>query len=217
MDQESGIRAACNTAFWERILRKECEAFYVCINKELSIDKKSYLKMSSDRQLQEYVEENSHLQNLHLSDIRLFYLEQLISERTPFAPWKDQWLNYPFPDMSEPEKAVCWLTDIGDDSYADRDLAELFLKATLHPIDRFFMQVRRRLSPLERSIPTANSTRRMWYAYAPYRPELVVQLLDIYRIYYNFIKKGEDGKTPAMRIGLAKVAIRYEDIIYYKQ
>jgi hypothetical protein len=56
----------------------------------------------------------------------------------------------------------------------------------------------------------------MWYAYAPYRPDLVVRLLDIYRVYYNFIKKGEDGKTSAMRLGLAKGAIRYEDIIYCK-
>ena len=78
------------------------------------------------------------------------------------------------------------------------------------------MQIRRRLSPLERSIPSASSSRRMWYAYAPYRPDLVVRLLDIYRVYYNFIKKGEDGKTSAMRLGLAKGAIRYEDIIYCK-
>lgn len=96
------------------------------------------------------------------------------------------------------------------------ELAKLYLKATLHPIDRFFMQVRKRLSPLERSIPTASGSRRIWYAYAPYRPDLVVKLLDIYRGYYNSIKKSDDGKTPAMRLGLTKGAIRFEDVIYFK-
>lgn len=33
---------------------------------------------------------------------------------------------------------------------------------------------------------------------------------DIYRVFYNFIKKSDDGKTPAIRLGLAKGAIRYE-------
>lgn len=216
MDQESGIRAACHAAFWESILEKKCEAFYVSVNKELTINEKRIMKQQGDKLLESFVDLNPHLQGLYLKDIRLFYLENTISSCVPYGPWKDEWLRYPFPDMSEPEKAVCWLTDIGDSSYANRELAELFLRATLHPIDRFFMQIRRRLSPLERSIPTASSSRRMWYAYAPYRPDLVVKLLDIYRVYYNFIKKGDDGKTPAMRLGLAKGAIRYEDIIYYK-
>jgi len=216
MDQESGIRAACHAAFWERIVKKECEAFYVSVNKELTINQKRALKALGDSQLDYFVKANPHLQDLHLKDIRIFFLEQLVSKRTPFGPWKDQWLEYPFPDMSEPEKSVCWLTDIGDNAYTNQYLAELFLKATLHPIDRFFMQIRRRLSPLERSIPSASSSRRMWYAYAPYRPNLVKKLLDIYRVYYNFVKKGEDGKTPAMRLGLAKGVVRYEDIIYGK-
>ncbi|WP_281401101.1 hypothetical protein [sulfur-oxidizing endosymbiont of Gigantopelta aegis] len=28
--------------------------------------------------------------------------------------WKDKWLLHPFPNMSEPEKAICYLTDYGD-------------------------------------------------------------------------------------------------------
>jgi hypothetical protein len=32
---------------------------------------------------------------------------------------------------------------------------------------------------------------------------VIQRLLNIYRVFYNYAKKGEDKKTPAMRIGLA--------------
>jgi len=53
--------------------------------------------------------------------------------------------------MSEPQKAVCYLTDYED--YDPDHLAWLYNKASLHAIDCFLMQVRRRLSLLERPIP----------------------------------------------------------------
>jgi len=50
----------------------------------------------------------------------------------------------PVSDMSEPEKAICYLTDHGD--YDADHQAWLYNKASMHGVDRFFMQVRRRLS-----------------------------------------------------------------------
>ncbi len=44
---------------------------------------------------------------------------------------------------------------------------------------------------------------------------MVVKLLDIFRVYYNYCVVGQDKKTPAMRLGLAKAPIREEDIIYF--
>lgn len=41
-------------------------------------------------------------------------------------------------------------------------------------------------------------------------------LLDVFRVYYNYCLKGQDGKTPAMRLGLAKCVVTLEDIIYFK-
>ena len=40
LDQDSGMRAACMGAFVERIKRGECDAFYVRINKILTINEK---------------------------------------------------------------------------------------------------------------------------------------------------------------------------------
>lgn len=57
--------------------------------------------------------------------------------------------------MSEPDKAMCYLTDFQD--YGANHLAKLYARASLHATDKFFMQLRRRLSLLERPIQTASA------------------------------------------------------------
>lgn len=215
LDQESGIRAACHAAFWEKILEKRCDAFYVAIDKDLTIEQKRRLRAESNRELNRYVDKHPYLAGLHKSDIRHFFLKEVLEDTISAGKWSDQWLVYPFPDMSEPKKAVCWLTDLKDRAYNDDELAELYLRATLHGIDRFFMQARRLVMQLERPIATSSSARRIWNAYAPYNPLIVAQLVEIFRIYYNFVKVGRDKQTPAMRLGLAKGKVRFDDIIYF--
>ncbi|WP_281412042.1 hypothetical protein [Rhizobium leguminosarum] len=43
-----------------------------------------------------------------------------------------------------------------------------------------------------------------------------MKCLVIFRAYFNYIDKGEDGNTPAMRLGLTNGAIRVEDILYFE-
>ncbi len=77
------------------------------------------------------------------------------------------------------------------------------------------MQVRRRLSMLERPISSASKVGRTWNGYAAYQPENIVSVLDIFRVYYNYCLAGKDKKTPAMRLGLAKTVIGPRRIIYF--
>ena len=91
--------------------------------------------------------------------------------------YRDKWFWYPAPFKNEPEKAVSWLTDTGDNSYAGFHLSKLMLRASLFGIDRFFMQVRRRISLLERSMSSSSAMGRRWYGYSPYNPEHAVKLL----------------------------------------
>ena len=42
-----------------------------------------------------------------------------------------------------------------------------------------------------------------------------MKLLDIFRVYYNYCLIGQDGRAPAMRLGLAKGIVLPEDIIYF--
>lgn len=56
----------------------------------------------------------------------------------------------------------------------------------------------------------------MRHGYSPYNPAVIAQVLDIFRVYYNYCLVGKDGHTPAMRMGLAKGKVTEEDIIYFE-
>jgi hypothetical protein len=202
LDQESGIRAACLSAFWVEVLAKRCDAFYVRVNKELTINQKRRLKAESVRGLAGFRATSAAYEPLSDNQLRHLVIKSRIQDLEDIGKWHDRWMFYPFPDMSEPEKAICWLTNLHDGTYDDDHLANLYSKATLHGIDRFFMQARRRISLLERPIATASNEGRKWYGYSPYNPAIVGKVLDIFRVFYNFVEVGDDKKTPAMRLGL---------------
>lgn len=216
MDQESGIRAACLCAFWEQILAKDCDAFYVSIRKNIGKEKKLAMVKAAKKGLQEFAERNGY-DILHEKEQRRLYIKERMRGLKEHGKWRDRWLDYPFPNMSEPEKRVCYLTNLNAHQfdYNEDHMANLFLMATLHPIDRFFMQLRRKNSMLERPIESSSNIGRKWYGYSPYDPANAVKIMEIYRVYYNYVKVGDDGKTPAMRLGLAKGPCSVEDILYY--
>lgn len=209
LDQDSGMRAACLSAFQSQVADRTCDAYFVRINKEMTIDEKRRVLSDSRKVFRE--EQNAH-PDLTDNEIRLSMIKRQMQRMAEIGKWRDRWMLHPFPNMSEPEKAVCYLTDFND--YDEDHQAWLYNKASMHGIDRFFMQVRRRLSLLERPISTASRARRMWHGYSAYNPANIVKLLDIFRVYYNYCLKGKDGSTPAMRLGLAKGIITLEDIIY---
>lgn len=212
LDQDSGIRAACLGAFQEEVNARKCDAFYVRINKHLTVDERKRALTDSRKTFRDATNTNPGLSD---SEVKLALIKERMRDMAEIGKWKDRWLSHPFPNMSEPEKAVCYLTDYGD--YDEDHQAWLYNKASMHAIDCFFMQVRRRLSLLERPYSTASAARRMWHGYSAYNPESIVKMLDIFRTYYNYCLKGRDDKTPAMRIGLAKGVVPPEDIIYFKE
>ena len=210
LDQDSGIRAACLSALQKEISNRSCDAFYVRLNKNLTVDEKRHVLADSRK---EFKAVQKQYPDLSENEIKLMLIKQRMASMAEIGKWKDKWLLHPFPNMSEPEKAICYLTDYGD--YDEDHQAWLYNKASMHGIDCFFMQVRRRLSLLERPISSASSTARRWFGYSAYNPESIIKLLDILRVYYNYCLAGKDKQTPAMRIGLAKGVVPLEDIIYF--
>jgi hypothetical protein len=95
-------------------------------------------------------------------------------------------------------------------------LAHLVDKASLQVVDRYFMQIRREVSGLERGIAVASNWRRLWFGYTSYAPSMIPKFLDIHRAYCNWIQVGGGGLTRAQRFGAAKRNIRHQDIIYYQ-
>lgn len=212
LDQESGIRAACLAAFQERIAARECDAFYVSINKTMTNDEKEQAMREVDRDIRKLAEEYPY--DLAHTSLRRLLIERVIRKRTPMGPWRDIWVDVPSRIKSEPERKVCHLTDFGD--YDERHLAALLDKASLHGIDRFFAQVRNSLSLLARAPSSASNTGRIWYQKNPYDPEVAAMLLDIFRVNYNYLEVGADKKTPAMRLGLARSKVRLTEILTFE-
>ena len=211
LDQDSGMRAAVLGAFAERVTERTADAFYVRINKDMTVDERKHaLKVSRER-FRALEQEHPDLDRQAL---RLLDIKEALADMSVIGHWKDRWLTHPFPSMSEPEKAVCYLTDYDD--YDEDHLAWLYNKASLRAIDAFFMQVRRRLSLLERPIATASNNRRLWHGYSAYNPRSMVKLLEMFRVFYNYVLVGIDKQTPAMRLGLAKGRVSLEDIIYFQ-
>jgi transposase-like protein len=211
MDQDSGIRAAFLCAFVDRIKARTADGWFVSILKETTIHDKERAVQAAKKRLADAADSHPGLGRQQLLEL---LMKSSIAAGTTAGQFGDKWVNHPLPNMSEPEKRVCWLTDMGD--YDDDHAARLYLKGSLHAVDRFFMQTRRLLSMAERSIASANKDGRTRYGYSSYRPENLAKVLDIFRTYYNFCKAGKDKKTPAMRLGLARAVIPVEDILYFR-
>ncbi len=211
LDRDSGLRAACLAAFWQEILEKRCDVFFVAINTGLTIDQKEAKVDACYKQFYKLKALNPDKKDF---EIKLLMLYDEFERLETMGGYKDRWLNHPMTTMAEPEKRSCHLTDLGQ---YDNDLDHLLLlhnKVSLKAVDEYFMTLRRSISVFERPIDSASSQGRTWYGYSPYSAEGMIKLLNIYRTYYNYARRGVDGQTPAMRIGLAKGAVRLEDIIY---
>lgn len=211
LDQDSGMRAACLGAFAQRIKARECDAFYVRIAKELTVDDKRRRLRNAEAA---FASEAAKHPGLTDQAIQLVLLKERIAAAQAIGQWKDRWVLHPLPSMSEPEKAMCLLTDFGD--YDPNHLAWLFNKASLHAVDSWFNRVRRRSSLLERPISSSANRGRIWNGYSVYRPEQVGKMLTILRACHNYVWAAPGSKqTPAVRLGLAKTPLEYKSIIYF--
>ena len=177
----------------------------------MTVDQKRRLINESNKAIAKVMKENL---GLNKREAVLMLLKQRIEEAKLIGKWKDRWVFHPLATMNEPEKALCHLTDLGD--LEPDHAAWLYNRASLHGVDSYFNRVRRRQSLLERGISSQSNTGRVWSGYAPYSPNQVQKLLDILRVVQNYVLKGgKDKKTPAMRLGLAKGPVKYEDILYF--
>lgn len=215
LDQDSGVRGAFMSAFTDRVIERSADAFYVSVTKGLTIDEKNRLASQARQRVARAA--GTSYRNLSMEE-RNLVIEQLVIEQMQhmrtYRGSKDSWLSYPFSTRSEPEKMIAALTDIGNLSPSHQ--ARLYMNASLHGIDRFFMLARRRVNFFERPFATGTSAGRKWYGYNAYDPSIMIKMAELYRLFYNYVHNDtKDKKTPAMRLGLAKGPVSYEKIIYF--
>lgn len=117
--------------------------------------------------------------------------------------------------MVLPEKMVAAITNV--ERFDSMHQAHLYRMATLAPIDRFFMRMRRFSTLFERPFTSGSNQGRTWYGYAAYNPEMYTMVGEIFRTYFNYCSEKKGVETAAMKLGLAKGIVDIEKIIYFNK
>ncbi len=211
MDCDSMLRAGFISAFAQEIKKGQAHGFYVRYSKFLTTPKKADLYDKAKQTLSNY---RASLPNHQRKDAKLLLMHDRIKTAAHIGKWKDKWVTHPIPSMNEPDKAICWLTERDDLVLDDMTKAEMYLDAGINAVDNIFQISRRLMNAFERPIGTSSSYNTVWHGYSPYNPKMVEQYLSLLRTYHNFIKIGEDKKTPAMRLGLTKRPLTFDDVLW---
>ena len=112
-----------------------CDAFYVRINAETTINEKRRI-LADNRRRMAAMKQLQH-PDLRCWQVKLLMIKEKIAQMVNIGKWQGRWAEHPFPNMGEPEKAMCYLTDI--QGYDEDHLDWLYNKASLHALNRFFM------------------------------------------------------------------------------
>ena len=209
MDREPGIERVCLLTFAHRVRNGTLDAYLVRISKGFTQGQKRNALAAAAAVLAEERQRRSDVPEVEL-------LLDLIEQRYRVAlrdiprP-RDRWVSHPFPTMNEPERALLCLTDTGARPMEQMRLG--FARASLRSIDRYFMQVRRKIHLLERPIASSSAAFRNYYGYNPYSAVVVMRVLEIFRVAYNYHLTGQKGSTPAQRLGLIDRACSLDELL----
>jgi len=132
-----------------------------------------------------------------------------------YGKWSDKWVPHPQPTMNEPDKAMCWLTE--NPNVDEPTKLQMYFQSSMAQVDNVFQLTRRLFNAFERPFHTASSQNCVYHGYSPYVPEMVEKYLIIFRVVNNFIQAGDDGKTPAMRLGITRKPFSYDDVLWSGQ
>lgn len=212
MDIDSMSRAAFLCAFSEEVTRGDAHAFFVRYTKFQTVDERRGILELSRKERARFRKTLPKTIRDNRIEVSRRMMQAQFAEGKTYGKWRDVWYDHPLPTMNEPNKAVCALTPLK--GLTDERKADLFLRAGLARIDNIFQITRRLFNAFERPVGTSSGHNAVWHGYAPYNPAMVQKYLTIFRTVNNFILVGKDKRTPAMRLGLAKKPLRYEDILW---
>ncbi|MCY4430294.1 MAG: hypothetical protein OXC11_07875 [Rhodospirillales bacterium] len=212
MDIDSMSRAAFICTFADEIARGDAHGFYVRYTKFQPVDERKRILREANLVRARYRATLPEDVRRDRKEVARRMMKDRIRAGQSYGKWNGEWIVHPVPTMSEPNKAVSWLT--ARDSVDEDRKADMFLNAGIARIDNVFMTTRHLFSALERPIGTSSSHNTVWHGYAPYNPQMLGKYLTIYRAVSNFILTGDDGRTPAMRLGFERKTLTFEDLLW---
>ncbi len=209
MDQHLSTISSFMCAFQEPIAEGAAHGFLVRYDKDCTVDERERIYRETEKRMRAF----ARARNLEGMSKQELGFEMIRTALRAGGLPESGWLRHPVPAAQEPGKEVRWITENPDMEVDDR--ARLYLAASLAPVDNVFQLTRRFLSALERPFYTpSGGWNQVWYGYAPYNPDMVRKYLDVFRAVNNFIHTGEDGATPAMRLGFTDRPLTYADLLW---
>ena len=213
MDQDTGMKNAYLSIFKDNILAGTSEGFLLRTSKSFSVDQKRKALAETNKLIKAITgKPRQELSSKEFRGVVNKLIQENLDNLQILEDSPEMWLEYPIATMPEPEKLVSAITNIS--RFEPEHQANLYRKASLHAVDRFFMQSRRSVNLLERPFTSATNKSRTWHGYSAYNPAMLTKMADIFRVHYNYVKTNDKGETPAMRLGLAKGPVALEKIIY---
>ncbi len=85
LDQDSGIRAACLAAFQERVSNRTCDAFYVRLTKDMTINEKQQEVNKFKKRLKVYQADNPFLSE---EQIKVLMTQDAINNMSEIGKWR---------------------------------------------------------------------------------------------------------------------------------
>jgi len=217
-DFDSALKTVISSVFAERINNNSLEAY------ALSFDyhKKGKSRVKKEAITKEYKERferlktnNSELNNLDEFDAKRRLIE--LNFDNPSIADNKKWHYHPTPGAEEEGKRIWWITE--RQGVAVEDISGDIVTASNNGVDRFFQTCRRKLSFFERTnkkVGNQKDKEKNWSQYGAYDPKILVQLLEIMRVYYNFVGRKGVKVTPAQKLGIVNKAYDINDILYFK-
>ncbi|WP_417249905.1 hypothetical protein [Celeribacter sp.] len=222
LDMDSVLGAAASAIWVDDIKKHSVNIAQIDFQKNLTSDQKQALSRQGKAKHRQMLDElsvevaailgqNSDLTSTEaLVAVLLERLEDSLDQEERGKRLMEDGMPWPFHTQGEPNKKIKLWTDFGQHTRVE--LAQILCRASIHPVDAYFAVVRRRVAGFDRGLQTGSNRRRTWYAYAFYDPNMVVKIINILRFYYNYMVAGSDGRTPAMRLGLARGVIYERDL-----
>lgn len=217
-DYDAVLKSVMNSVFADRINNNTLEAY------ALSFDYNSDLKYRTEKEAISK-DAHDHFEKIKSKNPELKYLSDFeakcklieLNYTNAIIRNKEKWHYHPTPGPEEGGKRIWWITE--RKGVAIEDISGDIITASNNGVDRFFQTCRRKLSFFERTnkkVANQKNKEKNWSQYGAYDPKILVMLLEIMRVYYNFVGRKGIKVTPAQKLGIVKKAYDINDILHYK-
>jgi hypothetical protein len=200
-DFDSVLSSIMGSVFVDRIENNTLEAYALSFDyhsKSKSLTERKELREMAQRDFDRIKDSQPEFKYLSEFEAKCRLVE--LNFDNPYMNKKQKWHYHPTPGAEEVGKRIWWITE--------RD-----------GVDRFLQTCRRKLSFFERTnkkVALQKDKQRNWSQYGAYDPAILVKLLEIMRVYYNFVKRKGIKDTPAQKLGIVKKGYDITDILYFK-